>query len=129
VRKNAINLSMSGSVGTGALARAQNVRHGTGCWPWPEFVLDLYLPIAEQRCGWRFGVPAGVWAEPSGEWAAPGREERPFTRNTRRSRLEESFPFTTTATQYTGWSVTLHPVAGGTADTEPVPEDAFPDLK
>ena len=60
------------------------------------------------------------------DWDA---DEGAFTRNTRRSRFDEPFPFTTTATQYTGWSVTLHGVAGGTADTEPVPEDAFPDLK
>jgi hypothetical protein len=56
-------------------------------------------------------------------------EQAEFTRRVRRSRFEESFSFRTTATTYTGWTVTLHPVAGGTAETEPVPEDEFPPLK
>jgi hypothetical protein len=51
-----------------------------------------------------------------------------FTRRISRSRFEDPFTFKTTSTQYTVWSVTLHPVAGGTADTEPVPENEFPDL-
>jgi hypothetical protein len=52
-----------------------------------------------------------------------------FTRRRDLSRFDDPFPFTTTATTYTIWSVTLHPVTGGTADTEPVPEDEFPELK
>jgi hypothetical protein len=51
-----------------------------------------------------------------------------FTRRVSRSRFDDPFTFKTTLTQYTVWSVTLHPVAGGTGQTESVPEDQFPDL-
>jgi hypothetical protein len=52
-----------------------------------------------------------------------------FTRKRRLSRFEDPLPFTTTDSTYSVWSVTLHPVAGGTASTETVPEGAFPGLK
>jgi len=56
-------------------------------------------------------------------------ERTRFTRRRSLSRFDDPFGFTTTATTYTAWTVTLHPVEGGTAETEPVPEDEFPDLK
>jgi len=55
-------------------------------------------------------------------------EQRKFTRRTNRSRFEDLFPYETTDTTYSTWSVTLHPVAGGSAETESVPEGQFPDL-
>jgi hypothetical protein len=73
----------------------------------PDNTYDLYFTLGE-------------------DWDS---EQARFTRGTSRSRFEESFPFTTTATTYSIWSVTLHPVPGGTAGAEPVPEDEFPDLK
>ena len=73
----------------------------------PDSTYDLYFTLGE-------------------DWDS---EQAKFTRQTSRSRFEELFPFATTATTYTIWSVTLHPVEGGAADTEPVPEDEFPDLK
>jgi hypothetical protein len=36
--------------------------------------------------------------------------------------------FTTTATAYSIWNVTLHGVAGGTASAADVPPDEFPDV-
>jgi hypothetical protein len=56
-------------------------------------------------------------------------QEARFTRRRSLSRFEDPFNFNTTATTHTVWSVTLHSVAGGTADTEPIPEGEFPDLK
>ncbi len=55
--------------------------------------------------------------------------EARFTRRRNLSRFDDPLPFHTTATTYSTWSVTLHPVAGGTAGTETVPEGEFPDLK
>jgi hypothetical protein len=51
-----------------------------------------------------------------------------FTRRRDLSRFEESFPFTSTSTTYSVWSVTLHAVPGGTASSQDVPESQFPNL-
>jgi hypothetical protein len=51
-----------------------------------------------------------------------------FTRRRDLSRFDEPFRFTSTPTTYTVWSVTLHPVPGGTADSHDVPVNQFPDL-
>jgi len=51
-----------------------------------------------------------------------------FTRRRDLSRFDELFPFTSTPTTYTVWSVTLHPVPGGTADSHDVPVNQFPNL-
>jgi hypothetical protein len=51
-----------------------------------------------------------------------------FTRRRDLSRFEESFPFTSTPTTYSVWSVTLHAVPGGTASSQDVPESQFPSL-
>ena len=60
-------------------------------------------------------------------------DEAAFTKNPRFQRFEDPFDFETTTTglssQYTTWSVTLHPVVGGTADTLRVDPDEFPNLK
>jgi hypothetical protein len=57
------------------------------------------------------------------EWN--GRE---FTVDPSRQRFEDAFEFTTGATTYTTWSITLHGVAGGTASAENVSESEFPDI-
>ncbi len=51
-----------------------------------------------------------------------------FTRKTTYARFEEELKFETTRTMYTTFTVTLHPVVGGTAETEPVSEADFPEL-
>ena len=56
-------------------------------------------------------------------------KEARFTRKVRRAVFEDDFPYTTTETTATVWSVTLHPVVGGTAQTEDVGEDEFPPLR
>ena len=43
-------------------------------------------------------------------------------------RFEDTFPFETDASSYTIWSITLHPVPEGQADTEPVDPADFPKL-
>ncbi len=52
-----------------------------------------------------------------------------FTRRARYEVFEDEFPYTTTATTATVWSVTLHPVVGGTAATEQLDEGEFPPLR
>jgi hypothetical protein len=49
-----------------------------------------------------------------------------FTVGPRRLKFEDTFEFTTGATMYTSWRVTLHGVAGGTAAAEQVDESQFP---
>jgi len=51
-----------------------------------------------------------------------------FTRRRDLSRFDEPFPFTSTPTTYSVWTVTLHPVPGGTANAHDVPVNQFPDL-
>lgn len=40
--------------------------------------------------------------------------------------FEDEFKFVSTSSKYSKWTVTLHPVTGGTAVTEPLSEDEFP---
>lgn len=55
-----------------------------------------------------------------------------FTRKATYARFEEELEFETTETateiRYMTFTVTLHPVVGGTAETEPVREADFPEL-
>lgn len=51
------------------------------------------------------------------DWNA---ETQKFNRNAHASAFDETFEFETTATQYSGWEVTLNPVAGGTAQSSDV---------
>lgn len=43
-------------------------------------------------------------------------------------RFEDAIEFTSSSTTYTTWGVTLHGVVGGTASTENVSENEFPDI-
>ena len=52
-----------------------------------------------------------------------------FTRKVSYQVFEDTFPYSTTATEATVWSVTLHRVVGGTAQTEYVDPKAFPPVK
>ncbi len=52
-----------------------------------------------------------------------------FTRKVAYKVFEDVFPYTTTSTTATIWSVTLHPVPSGTAQTEYVNPEEFPPVK
>lgn len=52
-----------------------------------------------------------------------------FTVNPRYQKFEEPFQFTTGATTYTTWSITLHGVVGGTASAENISEGEFPAIE
>lgn len=49
-----------------------------------------------------------------------------FTRDCTFNRFDQQFDFVTTATEVTGWSITLQPVVGGTAATSLVDPALFP---
>lgn len=49
-----------------------------------------------------------------------------FTENVSHMKFREPLTFTTTSTQYTIWEITVHAVAGGTAATDYVSPDDFP---
>ena len=49
-----------------------------------------------------------------------------FENNPHYLRFEDTFPFTTSNTEYTTWKVTLYTVVGGNADTQELSEDSFP---
>lgn len=60
------------------------------------------------------------------DWdAATGR----FTRRAAYTQFDDTFEFKTADTTATSWSVTLQPVAGGTATTESLNESEFPSLR
>jgi hypothetical protein len=54
---------------------------------------------------------------------------RAFTTTPSHQKFEDAFEFTTGATTYSTWSVTLHGVVGGTAAAEDVDESEFPKIK
>jgi hypothetical protein len=51
-----------------------------------------------------------------------------FTVNASYKRFDDAFPFETTASASTGWSVTLHGVVGGTASASNVNPADFPGM-
>jgi hypothetical protein len=96
-------------------------------WPDARPVVAVYIQNHDQFT--ITGIPDGTYDlffTLGEDWDS---EQAKFTRRKSLSRFDDPFPFTTTATTYRVWSVTLHPVAGGTAETEPLSEEEFPDLK
>jgi hypothetical protein len=128
---------------TGTVIREVGARNGMG-----ELTIgnglevDAVAVLTQQGSSWLFavyvlnhgthtisGIPDGTYElyfTLGEDWDA---EAGQFTRERSLSRFEDTFPYATTATTYATWSVTLHPVAGGSASTEGVPVDAFPDLR
>ncbi len=56
-------------------------------------------------------------------------EEQRFTVSPTYARFDSEFAFSTTPTQYTAWSLSLQPVAGGNETISPVDAGAFPPVK
>ena len=125
---------------TGTVIKEVGPRNGDGELT-VENGLDLDAVAVLSRDGWLLavyvrhnsshtvtGIPDGsyeLYFTLGEDWDA---EQGAFTRRRDLSRFEEPFPFTSTATTYSIWSVTLHPVPGGTANSQDVPENQFPDL-
>lgn len=51
-----------------------------------------------------------------------------FTKKCDFTKFDEPFPYVTTAETYSGWSITLQPIAGGSATASPVRPDDFPSV-
>jgi len=52
-------------------------------------------------------------------------DTKKFNRNTQTSAFDDTFVFETTDTRYSGWEVTLNPVAGGTAQSSDIDPSQF----
>jgi hypothetical protein len=91
-----------------------------------EALHSVYIAAGEEYT--LTGIPDGTYAL----YFTIGRDWNDaiarFTRECEFTEFEDAFKFETTATQYTGWEVTLNPVQGGTARSDPVEPDSFPRL-
>jgi hypothetical protein len=138
-----VNVPPPRRLATGTIVRESGARNGAGQLEiGNELELDGIAVLSREGDGWMVAayirshethtltaIPDGTYAlffTLGEDWDAAAGQ---FTRKRRLSRFEDLFPFTTTSTTYSIWSVTLHPVAGGTGSTESVPEGQFPDLK
>jgi hypothetical protein len=74
-------------------------------------------------------IPDGVYRLYYSQGKAWDAARMHFTEDVSQRRFEESLGFTTTATEYSIWEVTLYQVAGGNASTEPVDPGDFPSVK
>lgn len=128
---------------TGTVIREVGARNGLGELTIENGLdVDAVAVLTQQGSSWLFavyvlnhgthtvgGIPDGTYElyfTLGEDWDA---ETAQFTRKRSLSRFEDTFPYSTTDTTYAIWSVTLHAVAGGSASTEGVPEDTFPDLR
>jgi hypothetical protein len=87
------------------------------------------MVIVYVRAGSNFtakGIPDGTYQV----YMASGRDwdaaTRGFTRDCEFEKFADTFDYRTTRTTYTVWTITLTPVAGGNARTDPVDPGAYP---
>ena len=128
---------------TGTVIREVGARNGPGELTIENGLdVDAVAVLTQQGSSWMFavyvlnhgthtigGIPDGTYElyfTLGEDWDAAAAR---FTRKRSLSRFEDTFPYAETTTTYNIWSVTLHPVTGGSASSEDVPEDAFPALK
>ena len=72
------------------------------------------------------GIPDGTYRLYYSKGEAFNQATNRFTQNATYQRLDATIEFTTSATQYTAWEVTLYGVAGGNVGSEPVDPSDFP---
>ena len=72
------------------------------------------------------GIPDGTYRLYYSKGEAFNKETNRFTRNATYQRLDATVEFTTSATQYTTWEVTLYGVVGGNVGSEQVDPSQFP---
>ena len=71
-------------------------------------------------------IPDGTFRLYYSKGEAFNIETNRFTRNATYQRLDAAIEFTSSATQYTTWEVTLYGVVGGNVGSEPVDPSQFP---
>jgi uncharacterized protein YraI len=72
------------------------------------------------------GIPDGAYRLYYSKGEAFNKETNRFTQNATYQRLDATIEFTTSATQYTAWEVTLYGVASGNVGSEQVDPSRFP---
>jgi hypothetical protein len=72
------------------------------------------------------GIGDGAYRLYYSKGDAFNKETNRFTQNATYQRLDATIEFTTTATQYTTWEVTLYGVVGGNVGSEAVDPSKFP---
>lgn len=72
------------------------------------------------------GIPDGTYRLYYSKGEAFNQETNRFTKNATYQRLDATVEFTTSASQYTAWEVTLYGVVGGNVGSEPVDPSKFP---
>jgi hypothetical protein len=72
------------------------------------------------------GVRNGTYRLYYSKGEAFNKDTKRFTRNATYQRMDATLGFTSSATQYTTWEVTLYGVVGGNVGTEPVDPSDFP---
>ena len=72
------------------------------------------------------GIPDGTYRLYYSKGEAFNKETNRFTKNATYQRLDATIEFTTSATQYTAWEVTLYGVVGGNEGSEQVDPSKFP---
>lgn len=87
-------------------------------------VKTAYIRLGEQYT--MTGIRDGEYLIYYSKGEAFDKETRRFTQNATYQRMDITLKFTTTATQYTGWEVTLYAVEGGTVGSDPVDPADFP---
>ncbi|GAA4879587.1 hypothetical protein [Actinomycetospora straminea] len=71
-------------------------------------------------------VPDGTYEVYFATGTGWNEDIRGFTADRQATRYDDTFPFTTSSTQATTWTVTLTPVVGGNAQSSDLPPDAVP---
>ena len=90
---------------------------------------DTPVKTAYIRNGQSFnitGIPDGTFRLYYSKGEAFNQATNRFTRNATYQRLDATIEFTSSATQYTTWEVTLYGVVGGNVGSEPVDPSQFP---
>jgi uncharacterized protein YraI len=72
------------------------------------------------------GIPDGTYRLYYSKGEGFNKETNRFTKNATYQRLDATIEFTTSATQYTAWEVTLYGVVGGNVGSEQVDPSKFP---
>jgi hypothetical protein len=89
-------------------------------------LLAVYIQAGDSYAVKRIGDGIYIlWYTLGKDWDDTSKS---FLRNTSLNRFEDELSFTTTASAYEVYEATLHPVVGGTAETEPVDSNTFPRL-
>lgn len=100
-----------------------------------DAIVKLFDPLAQRSIravyvvrdsAWTItGIPQGMFVVRFAHGLGWDDADLRFQTDRSFSEFEEPFPFTETATTYSIWEITLHPIVGGTAETEAIDAATF----